>query len=481
MRGVTSWSFRPYRPLMFDTGGIYICRVYPGPGRIGFDWLPITEKPCGFSVEEEPIGSSGDSGSEYTVRWRRRGSDEPFETLATKETSALLTGLDDGTDYEFGVSCGGISSRLRLARTGFVPGDSVVNYLHPDDRAYSFSGHCLCSPSLVRHPDGYLLASMDVFQGGEPQDLSLIFRSDDDGRTWKYVSELFPCFWGHMFVWKGALYMLANSTEYGDLLIGRSDDGGRTFGMPTVLLRGTSGFKHKGVHKNPQKIVEYGGRLWISLEWGSWSSGGHAAMVGSVGVGDDPLDAGSWRFTPPVPYDPSWPGAAKGDSPGCIEGALTVFPDGKLYNVMRYQMGGCVPSYGLACVMAVNTDDPDAPLTFSKFIGFPGNHSKFQIVYDDVSGRYLSLVSYLDEKHPSGRNLLSLIASADAENWEKALDVFDYSDLPESDVGFQYISFFIEGDDILFLSRTAFNGAANFHDANYSVFSRIKGFRKYLS
>ena len=143
MRGVTSWSFRPYRPLMFDTGGIYICRVYPGPGRIGFDWLPLSDKPdC----------------AGYTVRWRRRGSDEPFETLATKETSALLTGLDDGTDYEFGVSCGGRSSRLRLARTGFVPGDSVVNYLHPDDRAYSFSGHCLCSPSLVRHPDGYLLA-----------------------------------------------------------------------------------------------------------------------------------------------------------------------------------------------------------------------------------------------------------------------------------------------------------------------------------
>ncbi|MCR5263823.1 MAG: hypothetical protein K6D94_08120 [Clostridiales bacterium] len=462
MKGVTKWSFRPYRPLLFDTGDIYICRVYPYTGQIGFDWLP-----------------AGD-GAEYTVCWRRRGSGSPFETLTTKETSVLLTGLEDGTDYEFKVACGEKASRLRLARTGFVPGDAVVNYLHPDDKTYSFSGHCLCSPSIVRHPDGYLLASMDVFEGGEPQDLSLIFRSDDDGKSWKYVSELFPCFWGRMFIWQGALYMLSCNTEYGDLLIGRSDDGGRTFGMPTVLLRGSSGFKHKGVHKNPEKIMEYNGRVWMTLEWGSWASGTHAAMVGSFAAGSDPLDAANWNFTPPVPYDPSWEGAAKGDSPGCIEGSLVVFPDGKLYNVMRYHMDRCVPSFGKACVMAVDTDDPDAPLTFSRFIDFPGNHSKFEITYDEESGQYVSIVCYLDESHPSGRNLLSLIASKDAEHWYKAADLFDYSHLPESEVGFQYIAYLIEGGDILFLSRTAFNGAANFHDANYSVFTRIKEFRKLL-
>ena len=88
MKGVTKWSFRPYRPLLFDTGDIYICRVYPYTGQIGFDWLP-----------------AGD-GAEYTVCWRRRGSGSPFETLTTKETSVLLTGLEDGTDYEFKVTCG---------------------------------------------------------------------------------------------------------------------------------------------------------------------------------------------------------------------------------------------------------------------------------------------------------------------------------------------------------------------------------------
>ena len=462
MKGAVSWSFSPYRPPMFDVGDIYICRVYPYTKQIGFDWLPLED------------------GAVYTVCWRRRGGEEPYETLATKDTSVLLTGLDDETDYEFKVTCGDKSSRVRLARTGFVPGDTVVNYLHPDDKCYSFSGHCLCSPSIVRHPDGYLLASMDVFQGGEPQDLSLIFRSDDDGKSWKYISELFPCFWGRMFIRGGALYMLSCSTEYGDLLIGRSDDGGRTFGAPTVLLRGSSGFKHKGVHKNPENLMEYNGRVWMTLEWGSWASGTHAAMVGSFAADSDPLDAANWNFTPPVPYDPSWEGAAKGDSPGCIEGTLVVFPDGKLYNVMRYHMDRCVPSFGKACVMAVNADDPDAPLTFSRFIDFPGNHSKFEIRYDEISGQYISIVCYLDEKHPSGRNLLSLIASKDAEHWYKAADLFDYTDLPQSEVGFQYVAYLIEGGDLLFLSRTAFNKAANFHDANYSVLTRVKGFRGML-
>ena len=466
MQGVTSWSFHPYKPLLFDTGDIYICRVCPGPGRIRFDWLPL------------PASDGGDPV--YTVRWRPRGSDAPFETAETRETTALLDSLADERDYEFAVDCGDKHSRLRLARTGFVPGGSVVNYLHPEDGAYAFSGRCLCSPSLVRHPDGFLLASMDVFQGGAPQDLTLLFRSDDDGETWRYVSELFPCFWGKLFVHRGSLYMLSCSTEYGDLLIGRSDDGGETFSMPSVLLRGSSGFKQKGVHKNPQPVMRYRGRLWITLEWGSWASGTHAAMCASIDEGADLLDASAWHFTPPVPYDPAWEGAAEGPSPGCIEGCPVVFPDGELYNVMRYEIGGCRPSFGLACVMKVFPDEPDRPLAFRRMIPFPGNHAKFEIQYDALSGRYLSIVSYLDEDHPTGRNLLSLIASEDCVHWHKVTDLFDYTQLPASEVGFQYVDFIIEGDDLLFLTRTAFNRAANFHDANYSVFTRIRNFREKL-
>lgn len=152
MTGVTSWSFHPYKPLLFDTGDIYICRVYPGEGRVSFDWLPL------------------DGISDYTVNIRRRGEGE-YSSYSVSGTSFTLWRLCDETDYEFYVCAkegtAGRKSRVRLVRTGKVPGESVVNYLHPEDGAYSFSGQYLCSPSLVRHPDGFLLASMDVFKGGE--------------------------------------------------------------------------------------------------------------------------------------------------------------------------------------------------------------------------------------------------------------------------------------------------------------------------
>ena len=221
MKGVNTWSFAPYKPFLFDIGDIYICRLYPGEGKIGLDWLPL------------------EGADTYTVVWKQRGACCWEGSAVTAKSSYVIEGLEDLRDYELQVLWQDKKSRVRLARTGAVPGDVVVNYLHPEDDVYSFSGRYLCSPSLVRLPDGGLLASMDVFQGNAPQDLSLIFRSDDDGKTWKYVSELFPCFWGKMFLHKGALYMLAVNTEYGDLLIGRSDDGGKTFGMPTVLLRGS--------------------------------------------------------------------------------------------------------------------------------------------------------------------------------------------------------------------------------------------------
>ena len=460
MKGTTTWSYAPYKPLMFDTGDIYIARIAPDADRFTFEWLP-----------------AGDG--EYAIDLRVRGEANFTEYARTRETEYTVTGLSNNTAYEFRVRCGALTSRIRLVQTG-APVGTVVNYLHPDDSVYSFSGHSLCSPSLLKLPDGTMLASMDVFQGGAPQNLSLIFRSTDDGKTWHYLTELMPCFWGKLFYHQGAVYMLSVSTEYGDLLIGRSDDGGKTFSAPTVLLRGTAGpCAHPGIHKNPQNIVYYNGRIYETLEWGCWAKNTkHAAMVMSCDENADLLDPENWHFTPPVPYDPAWPGTAKGESSGNIEGTLVVFPDGKLYNVMRYGINNCEPSYGLVLAYRVNTDDPDAPLEYDHAIAFPGNHSKFMVKHDAVTGKYFSIVSRITSHEARGhRNLLSLLVSDDAEHWDVYCDLIDRTNEDPKYTGFQYVDFEFDGEDLMYLCRTSLNHAYNFHDANYSTFHRVKAFR----
>ena len=57
-------------------------------------------------------------------------------------------------------------------------------------------------------------------------------------------------------------------------------------------------------------------------------------------------------------------------------------------------------------------------------------------------------------------------------------DILDRRNEVVGKVGFQYVDFLFDGDDIIFLCRTADCGAANFHDANFSTFHRIRNFRK---
>lgn len=458
MRGQSTWSYAPYKPFFFNTGDIYICRVVPYEHEIHFEWL---------GVEAE----------EYEIYCKLMEEDTFKQIGTTKETYFDIPGLEYEKDYEFYVKSGNLESRRRLARTGEYVG-ATVNYLHPKDKTYSFSGHALCSPSLVRHPDGYLLASMDIFKDCTPQNLTLIFRSDDDGKNWHYVSELFPCFWGKMFIHNNELYMLGCSTEYGDLLIGKSVDGGKTFSAPTVLLRGSCHHDEAGIHKNPQNVIYYNGRIYETLEWGAWAVGYHAPMVMSCDVNDDLLIPENWHFTPPVKYDPNWEGVAKGPSTGNIEGTLTIAPDGNLYNIMRYDMCQTEPNYGLILAYKVNPEDPDAPLEYSRAIKLPGNHSKFMIKKDEVTAYYYTIISRIDcPERIYRRNLLSLMRSKDLDNWELVTDIFDFRDHDKEKVGFQYVDFSIEGEDIIMLVRTALNNAHNFHDANYSTFHRLKNFR----
>jgi hypothetical protein len=71
------------------------------------------------------------------------------------------------------------------------------------------------------------------------------------------------------------------------------------------------------------------------------------------------------------------------------------------------------------------------------------------------------------------------------ELWLVHTDVLNYQDngWGEDDlkVGFQYVDWFFDGEDIIFVSRTALNGAYNFHNANYMTFHTLENFRSFLT
>jgi len=278
--------------------------------------------------------------------------------------------------------------------------------------------------------------------------------------------------------------MLAMSTEYGDLLIGKSEDGGTTFGMPEVLFRGSCSFMENGPHKAPMPVISHAGRLWTAIDFGAWSKGGHASCLLSVDENADLLDASNWSLTKPLRYDSTWEGTVKGESRGLLEGSAVVSPNGDIFDFLGYRTGGCVPDKNRAVILKGSAEEPGKRLSFYKTVDFYGNRSKFSVLYDDVSGMYFSVVNRIKEADAAGpeskRNIASLSASPDLEQWRVLCDLLDYSNEDPEQVAFQYVDFLFDGEDLLFLSRTAFNRAASFHDNNYITFHRVINFRGLL-
>ncbi len=453
MKATDSWSYPHYLPLHEKkrAQAPYICRIAPYADGFEFDIADCVKN------------------AKYRLIWRERDADEA-NSLELDSTSGKLTGLEAGKDYAFRVEREDrVSSTERLVRTLEAPG-TVVNYLHPEDPEYAFSGRYLCSPSLIRLENGDLLASMDLYAGGAPQNLTLIYISHDDGATWEHHSELFPCFWGKMFLCGGALYMLGCSTEYGDVLIGRSDDGGKTWTKPTVLLRGGCHAKQVGWHRAPMPVLIKSGRVMTDIQYGAWSEKVFCDAVLSAPADSDLLVAENWVCTElfdarehisPLP-EKIW---------GGIEGNVIETPEGRVVDFLRFADKN-------ALILDYDPENPEDEPKLNSVIDFPATASKFNIVFDDVTKKYYAIVSYALDEPMTKRNLLSLIRSEDLINWELCRHLIDRRDEDPKQVGFQYVDFFIEGEDILYLCRTAWGGANSFHNSNLTTFHKIKKFRE---
>lgn len=465
MNGISGWNYRPYRPFhqLGQARLPFVCRLAPGETAVELEWM--------------------DAGSQagHVLAWRKKDSDDPWQTMDTAAACMRIDGLDVDTDYELMIRRKDDpkgSGAVRYFRTGKVPG-TVVNYLHPEDTVYAFSGRSLCSPSLVRLPSGRLLASMDVYARAAPQNLTLLFRSDDNGKSWRYVTDLFPCFWGLLFLHRGRLYMQGASTEYGDILIGESYDEGDTWTTPTRILAGgkAAGWLHASM-----PVLHARGRLFVSVDYRICGEFGHYPCVLSVPDDADLLDGRNWTCSEMAAYDPSWPGAPVGEKQETMEGNMVMGRDGMLLNLLRVNISRCQPGHGMALLMEADPEHPENALRFHRFINMPsGSNSKSYVLYDPESGQYIAIGNIcVDPQTPAQRTVLALEASSDLYQWRIVRILLDYRYEDPTKAGLQYITFIIDGDDILYLSRTALNRSRNHHDANYSTFHVLENFRQYL-
>lgn len=436
MKPCTHWSYTPYRPCDRAQGAPQISRLAPSATGVRGDYIP---------------GAQG----AHTLWVAPRGG-EVYPLALGDEPVFAVDELQSGAEYELYITdADGVRGDTRLVRTGDVPG-VPVHYLHPEDRGYAFSGQYLCSPSLVRLPGGVLLASCDVYAANAPQNLTLLLRSEDRGLTWRYVTDIFPCFWGKLFVHQGAVYMLGLSTEYGDVLIGRSLDEGYTWEQPTVILRGSGSAAYSGPHRAPMHLVRCAGRFWTSLEYGGWTQGGFACGALSIDEHDDLLVAENWVLSGFTPHNPDWPGAHSG-ALGGIEGNLLPAPDGQLRLFLRYAQEH-------ALLMRLNARYPHHAPVFEAVVPFPMGHSKFEIL-PRLGGGYLAV----GNRAPM-RNVLSLYQSDDLRRWAHVRDLIDCADMDAQRVAFQYPSALLDGKRLLVLCRTAYNEPANYHDSNTITF-----------
>jgi hypothetical protein len=417
---------------------------------------------------------------QFAQKWWKKFSKRNYESQTISSFSFQLVGLKANQDYEFYLQIkyedGTITkSPTRLARTGKIIG-TVVNYIHPKDEIYGFSGLYPASPSILKLPNGRILVSHDVYKGGGGQNLTRIYYSQDEGKTFHHLSDLFPCFWGKLFLHKNEVYMIATSTEYGDLIISKSTDDGKTFLNYTILIPGGNKLRG-GPHKAPMPVIEAKNRIWTAIDYGSWTIGHHDSCMISAPIDADLLDAKSWIISKPLRYDPTWKGTVQGGTHiSLLEGNAVLSKENEILNIPRYHTLSAIPDYGKVVVLKVNEKDLTAPLEFKEVTDFIGNMSKFSIIFDEKSGYYYSLVNRVTNPNRRQRNIVSLVDSSDLHQWELIKDVIQIEGDTKK-VAAQYIDFLIDNDNILFVSRTAMNHAHNFHDANYITFHVINNFQ----
>ena len=288
---------------------------------------------------------------------------------------------------------------------------------------------------------------------------TVVKKSSDGGRTWETVVEKIPDLrWSSIFENRGRIYLLGSSLKNGDAVIIEVGENGmyrKQILFPNSVIRGGTA---------PGTVLHANGRIYKAY---------HTAAISAPEDADLMLPQ-SWTMSNRT-NDPSL-------APRGGEGSMVLGADGEVYQVMHTDTPQ--EAYVLRLSADGKTFTPVLPES-NNVVEFPTCISKSSVIYDPVSGYYLSLSNICNTQNKRQRNVLALVCSTDLVTWKIA----DYV-LVEREMinplysttahAFQYTDFKIDGDDIVMLVREASGYANTYHDGNYTTFYRMENFRSLL-
>lgn len=337
-------------------------------------------------------------------------------------------------------------------------------------RSDTHAGDYTYSPSITKAGD-ILYASRDISCR-----YTEIFRSDDNGATWRQVGKVDGMWWATIFENRGDIYLIGRylkggMTAKGHSYIGisRSTDNGETW---SEIREGQGAVDYYGFepHCAPTPVLPLNGRLYRVFESVTPEKEKRAFVV-SADADSDLLSPDSWSISD---YFTGYGFPNEGNA---VKG-----PDGKVWIMSR-----CVTNK--AFLMKLNDDGTIvAALGTNKDseIDFPSTQAKFTVRFDEKTGLYIGIANtQVDINCDGQRNYASLVTSKNLINWEvREMLLCDreicHPTLSVAQHAFQYIDWIFDGDDILFAVRESAEDAANFHDSNYLTFYRIENYEKYI-
>ena len=472
-----SWACAPFMPLRDreKENHPYICHIAPYDGKFEVEWF--------------------DKGSDgpHTLYYRLRDSQDEYVAIPLTSGYVTVEGVKNDTDYELFVARddGSAKSNIRFVYCTplFDENASVINYIHPDDQQYNYGGWWIGFPSIIRVPSGKLLGIHEVF--GQEDPLAILFYSEDEGKTWHFLNEMVPVMAPRLFMNNGKLYVLGAHVCAGGIVIAESSDEGKTWTEPTVLLRSmhNKSIHHKGngynLHATPELI--HNGRIYIPFEQGSWSrwnNEAHDCRIMSAPVDSNLLDKNSWDFTPGAFLDVADFDFPDADFVTSIEGNLMLNDDGEIYSLARLDTVYGPVKNGrrtelIDTAVLFKFKNFDQPMEYVRPVSAKvGNRHGFFIRKDEITNTY---IMFHNEELITkfGRNAISMSVSKDMVNWEKKATLLDVRNAAkESTVSQPH--FIFDGEDILYISRTAWGKFHSEHNGNMATFHRLKNFRDLL-